>query len=160
MISLTTWMVLAAAGGEGGLGTLFPIDLPRRDWVHFKAEGFAEPVCGVVYRLEDTVTNGMALGGVDTGCIDLETSGLLRGARKLLTDSGGMQKEAYFFGVPCVTLRDETEWVETVESGWNTLTGADESAIVAAAPRATPVGERPSFYGDGSAAERIAEIIV
>lgn len=56
---------------------LFPIDLPRRDWVHFNAAGFTEPVCGVVYRLEDTVTNGMALGAIDTGCIDLETSGLL-----------------------------------------------------------------------------------
>jgi uncharacterized protein (DUF608 family) len=56
---------------------LFPTDLPQRDWVHFKAQGFTEPVCGVVYRLNDTVTNGMALGGVDTGCIDLETSGLL-----------------------------------------------------------------------------------
>ena len=56
---------------------LFPLDLPRRDWVHFDAEGYSEPACGVVYRLEDTLTNGMALGGIDTGCIDLETSGLL-----------------------------------------------------------------------------------
>jgi len=56
---------------------LFPTDLPRRDWVHFDAHGFSEPVCGVVYRLNDTVTNGMALGGIDVGCIDLETSGLL-----------------------------------------------------------------------------------
>lgn len=57
--------------------TLFPTDLPKRDWVHFQAAGFADPVCGVVYRLADPVTNGMALGGIDTGCIDLETSGLL-----------------------------------------------------------------------------------
>ncbi|MFH0962388.1 MAG: GH116 family glycosyl hydrolase [Planctomycetota bacterium] len=56
---------------------IFPRDLPRREWVHFKAEGFRGPVCGVVYGLGDTVTNGMPLGGVDTGCIDLETSGLL-----------------------------------------------------------------------------------
>ena len=56
---------------------LFPIELPKRDWVHFKAKGFPEPVCGVVYRLNDIVTNGMALGGLDTGCVDLETSGLL-----------------------------------------------------------------------------------
>lgn len=56
---------------------LFPIDLPRQDWVHFAATGFEAPACGVVYRLEDTVTNGLALGGIDTGCLDLETTGLL-----------------------------------------------------------------------------------
>ncbi len=56
---------------------LFPIDLPRRDWAHFRATGFSAPACGVIYRLEDTVTNGLALGGIDTGCLDLETTGLL-----------------------------------------------------------------------------------
>jgi UDP-GlcNAc3NAcA epimerase len=85
----------------------------------------------------------------------LEMSALLRGACKLLTDSGGMQKEAYFFGVPCVTLREETEWVETVDLGWNRLTGSDEERIVEAAlapfDRAK---ERPAVYGDGHAAER------
>jgi hypothetical protein len=55
--------------------TLFPTDLPGRDWQQFPAAGFATPVAGVVYRLQDTVTNGLALGGVDTGCIDLETNG-------------------------------------------------------------------------------------
>jgi UDP-GlcNAc3NAcA epimerase len=66
-----------------------------------------------------------------------------------------MQKEAYFFGVPCVTLRDETEWVETVESGWNVLAGADEERILAAvAPRRMPE-TRPDVYGDGHAAEAI-----
>lgn len=57
--------------------TLFPTRLPRKAWVRFGAEGFAEPACGVVYRTDDTVTNGMPLGGVDTGCLDLETTGLL-----------------------------------------------------------------------------------
>ena len=87
----------------------------------------------------------------------LETSALLRGAHKLLTDSGGMQKEAYFFGVPSVTLRDETEWVETVELGWNRLAGTDEAAIVEAAM--APFNrslERPTVYGDGFAAEACA----
>ena len=56
---------------------LFPTDLPERDWARFQAAGFRELVCGVIYGLNDTVTNGMALGGIDTGCIDLETSGLL-----------------------------------------------------------------------------------
>lgn len=61
---------------RNGQQTLFPTALPSRDWVHFQAEGFREPVCGVIYRLEDIVTCGMALGGVDTGCLDIETSGL------------------------------------------------------------------------------------
>jgi uncharacterized protein (DUF608 family) len=67
----------AARGDSAATNRLFPTDLPGKEWVGFRAEGFAKPVCGVVYRLGDTVTNGMALGGVDTGCIDLETSGLL-----------------------------------------------------------------------------------
>lgn len=57
--------------------TIFPTSVPRKDWVHFDAQGYDVPACGVVYRLEDTVTNGLALGGIETGCIDLETSGLL-----------------------------------------------------------------------------------
>lgn len=56
---------------------LFPTVLPGKEWVHFKARGFAEPVCGVIYRRGDVLTNGMALGGIDTGCLDLESSGLL-----------------------------------------------------------------------------------
>lgn len=77
----------------------------------------------------------------------------------ILTDSGGVQKEAYWAGVRCVTLRDETEWVETVENGWNRLTGADCSAIVEAVRSWQPAGERPPVYGDGHAAEQIAGIL-
>src|SRR3989304_7499985 len=57
--------------------TLFPTGLPNKEWVQFKAEGFSKPVCGVLYRTKDRVGCGMALGGIDTGCLDLETSGLL-----------------------------------------------------------------------------------
>ena len=85
----------------------------------------------------------------------LEVGALLRGARALLTDSGGMQKEAYFFGVPCVTLREETEWVETVHSGWNRLVGTDSAAIARAATAPAPDAPRPPFYGDGYAAEAL-----
>ncbi|MGZ4142583.1 MAG: non-hydrolyzing UDP-N-acetylglucosamine 2-epimerase [Actinomycetota bacterium] len=78
-------------------------------------------------------------------------------ARAILTDSGGVQKEAYMLGVPCVTLRAETEWTETVEAGWNVLVDTDAEALIAAAER-TPPSERPALYGDGHAAEKIADL--
>jgi UDP-N-acetylglucosamine 2-epimerase (non-hydrolysing)/UDP-GlcNAc3NAcA epimerase len=85
-----------------------------------------------------------------------ELTALLCQARTVLTDSGGLQKEAYLAGVPCVTLRSTTEWVETVESGWNVLVDLDAAAAVASLYRPTPT-ERPSLYGDGRAGERIVE---
>ena len=83
----------------------------------------------------------------------METVALLGGAKALLTDSGGMQKEAYFLSIPCVTLREETEWVETVELGWNRLVGTDEQAIVDGAGELVALDEHPDVYGDGHAAE-------
>jgi UDP-N-acetylglucosamine 2-epimerase (non-hydrolysing)/UDP-GlcNAc3NAcA epimerase len=84
----------------------------------------------------------------------LAFTALLTGARAMLTDSGGVQKEAYLAGVPCVTLRDTTEWVETVDSGWNVLVDLDARAALAALDRAPPA-ERPQLYGDGRAGERV-----
>ena len=83
------------------------------------------------------------------------TVSLLSNAAGLLTDSGGMQKEAYFFGVPCVTLREETEWVETVELGWNQLVGSDKERILAAIEKMDRPEKMPDVYGDGHAAEAI-----
>jgi UDP-N-acetylglucosamine 2-epimerase (non-hydrolysing)/UDP-GlcNAc3NAcA epimerase len=80
-------------------------------------------------------------------------------ARAVLTDSGGVQKEAYLLGVPCVTLRDTTEWVETVEAGWNTLVDLDAEAAVAALERSAPGGDRPELYGGGHAADRVGEVL-
>jgi UDP-GlcNAc3NAcA epimerase len=84
----------------------------------------------------------------------LEFTALLMGARAMLTDSGGVQKEAYLAGVPCITLRDTTEWVETVDAGWNVLVDLDAAAALAALDR-TPPAERPELYGDGRAGERV-----
>jgi len=80
---------------------------------------------------------------------------LQRNARLVLTDSGGVQKEAYLLAVPCVTLRDETEWVETLPGGWNALAGSDPERILAAARRQPPEGQPPPVFGDGRAAERM-----
>ncbi len=79
---------------------------------------------------------------------------LLSRARAVLTDSGGVQKEAYLAGVPCVTMRDTTEWVETVDVGWNVLVDLDRAAALAALQR-TPPAERPELYGDGHAGARV-----
>lgn len=88
----------------------------------------------------------------------LEMILLEKGAELILTDSGGVQKEAYLWQVPCVTLRDETEWVETVHTGWNMLTGANTEAIVAAVARYRKTPLPPylqNLYGNGRASEEI-----
>jgi UDP-N-acetylglucosamine 2-epimerase len=89
----------------------------------------------------------------------IESLALIKNARKLLTDSGGMQKEAYFLGTPCITLRDETEWVETVQDGWNVLVGADMAKIISAVQNFDPAKDRNASYGDGHSAKKILKIL-
>lgn len=129
----------------------------------------ASDTCPVVVPLHPRTVKCLRQYGLEAGksvrVIDpasyLEMVVLEKNALRVLTDSGGVQKEAYFLGVPCVTLRDETEWVETVEAGWNTLAGCDRDTIVKAVSRG-PTGcdaTDSALYGDGRAAQRICEIL-
>ncbi len=122
--------------------------------------------CRVVLTLHPRTRKFVAQHGLENhlGKIDvIEPVGYLdmirleESARVICTDSGGVQKEAFFFSVPCVTLRDETEWVETIESGWNQLVGTDPSRIVHAVTNGSIPHDRepPLFHGDGQAASRI-----
>jgi UDP-GlcNAc3NAcA epimerase len=90
----------------------------------------------------------------------LELASLASQARVIVTDSGGLQKEAYWYGVPCVTLRPSTEWVDTVEAGANVLVDDDPDLIGSAVDSAELPKRRPTLYGDGKAAERVAEVLV
>ena len=85
---------------------------------------------------------------------------LEQSAYAIITDSGGVQKEAYFYGVPCLTMRDQTEWVETIDTGWNQLVGAHAKDIVAAFKKMQRPTSRPLLYGDGQAAEKIISRIL
>jgi len=110
-------------------------------------EGYA--LC-TVHRAENT-DDPAKLGAIFKG---LETIALV------LTDSGGLQKEAFFLAKPCVTMRPETEWTETVDCGWNVLVGNDTDAIVNAARTGKPSSAAPPpLYGDGTAADTIVSII-
>jgi UDP-GlcNAc3NAcA epimerase len=90
----------------------------------------------------------------------LDFAALASQAHVILTDSGGLQKEAYWYGVPCVTMRPSTEWKDTVEAGANVLVDDDPDAIAEAAAEARMPEERPRLYGDGHAADRIADVLV
>lgn len=133
---------------DGGLKILFPVH-PRTRKAMEKADLLPRlDAAGIV--ASDPVSYGEMIA--------LESE-----ARLLLTDSGGVQKEAYFFGVPCVVARDETEWLELVQIGWNRLAGAKTQAIVAAAEAILREDlaqkPRPDYYGTGHAAARIVNVL-
>lgn len=99
-------------------------------------------------------------------CIDvvdpvgyLDFLALIDGAERVATDSGGVQKEAFYLDTPCVTLRDETEWMETVAAGWNVLVGTDPEAIERNLARTFDLSAKPQPYGDGTAADAIVDAL-
>jgi UDP-N-acetylglucosamine 2-epimerase len=103
--------------------------------------------------------------GVPTNLMPIDPVGYLEmltlesAADLILTDSGGVQKEAYFAGKPCLTLRETTEWPETVDAGWNRLVGADPAVIAEAMQSFRPRGPRPEVFGDGHASELVLEAL-
>ena len=119
-----------------------PVVLPLHPRTRARLEA-----AGLMERLDGRVRLAPPLGYLDF-------TALLLHSRAVLTDSGGVQKEAYLAGVPCVTLRAVTEWTETVDAGWNALVDLDADAAVAALDRPPPA-ERPPLYGDGRAGERV-----
>jgi UDP-GlcNAc3NAcA epimerase len=129
-----------------GLGRVDPpVVLPAhpRTRATIEREGLSVP---------DTIMLSPPLGYLDLAALAAQ-------ARVIATDSGGLQKEAYWYGVPCVTMRPSTEWVDTVEVGANRLVDDDPDAIASAIAEARMPAERPVLYGDGRASQRIAAIL-
>jgi UDP-GlcNAc3NAcA epimerase len=132
-------------------------DLARLSRILTAFNAIDEPIVFPVHpRARKIINRGAFRMGPHVHLIDpvgyLEMVGLANSARMILTDSGGLQKESYWLGVPCLTLRDETEWVETVAAGWNTLVGTDTEKIVHAAYSFVPPDSHPALYGSGRAA--------
>jgi UDP-N-acetylglucosamine 2-epimerase len=166
-----------AAGGNGGT------DVPQEPWALMtlhRESNTADPVnlqnifgalagsgIPVIFPVHPRTVRMMSGFSVtppaNVRCIDPagygELIGLLDRCAMVLTDSGGLQKEAFWAGKPCITLRDETEWTELVETGWNVLTGASRQKIAAAIQTPPRGSSHPPLYGDGHAAERMVEII-
>ncbi|MFH1453846.1 MAG: UDP-N-acetylglucosamine 2-epimerase (non-hydrolyzing) [Armatimonadota bacterium] len=113
-------------------------------------------------RTKNTISNnGKKYKNIEftepVGYIDMVE--LLKGSDKVLTDSGGLQKEAYILGIPCITLRKETEWTELVKAGWNILAGTDKNKIKKAVQSFNPKRTRKKFYGTGRSADKIYRIL-
>lgn len=133
----------AIVNGLNECGELVVLPLHPRTLKHINEYGL---------KLADTVRVIDPVGYLDM--VRLESA-----AKKIVTDSGGIQKEAFFLGVPCITLREETEWVETVENGWNILVGTDTDKLKAAILTFSPTAVPGKYFGDGNAVQRMAAII-
>ena len=130
------------------LAVPYPVLLPLHPRTHARLRA-----AGLFERLQrsERLTITPPLGYV-------ELTAILCHATAVLTDSGGLQKEAYLGGVRCITLRNTTEWVETVEAGWNVLVDLDIEAMLSALDQPVPA-DRPPLYGDGHAAERVVSAL-
>ena len=123
--------------------------------------------CSIVFPIHPRTRSCIEAYGIELGrnIIPIEPVGYLDmlalegGARKIITDSGGVQKEAFFLGTPCITVRDETEWIETVEDRWNIVAGCDENRILYAIESEQGKAVQKSPYGNGNAAEIICSFI-
>lgn len=136
-------VAILSALAEAGMPVVFPVHPRTRNYLGRY---------GLLAKMPENVQVTEPLGYLDM-------LHLMAHAAKILTDSGGVQKEAYMLGVPCITLRENTEWVETVEAGWNVLVGAGREEIVSMIHEFAPAGDQPPLFGDGRAAAGIAKII-
>jgi UDP-GlcNAc3NAcA epimerase len=167
--TLERWRAqVVPAEGEFLLATVhrnYNTDAPER--LQAVIDCLARSPWRVVFPVHPRTRAALATWGLDVpGNIDLvdpvpytRMLELERGAQAIATDSGGVQREAYLWGVPCITLREETEWVDTVTAGWNTLVGVDPNAFAGALASPRPA-QRPEIFGDGRAAHRIADLVV
>jgi len=134
---------IIGALGEAGCPVIFPLHPRTRKYLD---------TYGMLDALPASILVTEPLGYLDM-------LRLTDGAKKIATDSGGVQKEAYLLGVPCITLRENTEWVETVEDGWNVLVGADRRKIVEAIREFAPAGTQRDVFGKVGASGRIMRVI-
>ena len=89
----------------------------------------------------------------------LDFISLQKHSEKIITDSGGIQKEAYLNGIPCITIRPETEWIETVKAGWNVLVGNKKDQLIENCLHFKPSHNRPRYFGDGNSSKKIISIL-
>jgi UDP-N-acetylglucosamine 2-epimerase (non-hydrolysing) len=141
--SIENMRSIIEAVGDSCMPLVFP--------VHPRTEKFLKEY-GLIEKMPANVRLIKPLGYLDMLM-------LMANARKILTDSGGIQKEAYMLGVPCITLRENTEWVETLEGGWNELVGAEKEKISKAISNLTPMGAQRNVFGNSRASERILNIL-
>ncbi|MDV2482616.1 UDP-N-acetylglucosamine 2-epimerase (non-hydrolyzing) [Methanoculleus sp. Wushi-C6] len=134
---------IIGALGEAGMPVVFPVHPRTRNYLG---------KYGLLAAMPENIRIIEPLGYLDM-------LHLMAHATKILTDSGGVQKEAYMLGVPCITLRENTEWVEMVEAGWNVLVGAERERIVRSIREFAPSLKQRCIFGDGDASEEIARYL-